>query len=75
LTKALLMLLPDISFRIEIDDQVLWHQIDAVVHQPCRQIRLSERGRPYEAPADPIVPYAYRRCGYDEMPLMLSRAG
>lgn len=77
LTKALLVLLPDTSFRIEVDEEVLWQQIAGVDHQPCRQLRLAaaDEGRTLEEPADPIVPYAYRRCKPGEVPLMLSGAG
>lgn len=73
LTKALLVLLPDTSFRIEVDDKVLLEQIDGA-YEPSRQIRLAAAKEclTVEKPADPIVSYAYRRCRPEEIPLMLS---
>jgi hypothetical protein len=77
LTRELLRLLPDFSFRLEVDNNVLWHQINNVVHQPCRVLRLiaAESGQVIEEPAEPFVPYTYRRCRPGEEPLLLAGSG
>lgn len=64
LTKKLLVLLPDCSIRIEVDEVVLWSQIVGPVYEPCRAIRLSSAkdGLMIPEPEEPIVPYTYRRC-------------
>lgn len=74
LVKRLLILLPDTSFRIRIDDQTLWRQIEATVHEPCRELRLEARtGRHLiDEPAEPIVHYKYVRCDASEAPVLPS---
>ncbi len=77
LTKELLVLLPDFSFRLEVDNDVLWQQINNVIHQPCRVLRLiaAKSGQAIEEPLDPLVPYTYRRCRPGGQPLMLAGSG
>lgn len=77
LTKRLLILLPDTSFRIKVDDDLLWHQIDDPLHEPCREIRLNagKRGLAIPEPVSPIVPYRYKRCSPHQRPLLLSGGG
>lgn len=74
LVKHLLKLLPDTSFRIRIDDSMLWHQIDAEIHEPSHEIRTAARtdGRVIEEPADPVIHYKYVRCRPSEAPLFPS---
>jgi hypothetical protein len=77
LAKELLRLLPDFSFRLKVDNDVLWQQINNVVHQPCRVLRLiaAKSGQVIEEPAEPFVLYTYRRCRSGEEPLMLAGSG
>ena len=74
LIESLFVLLPDTSFRIEIDRTEAWRQIRAIAHEPCRDIRLAAAadGVQLEAPPDPIVPYTYWNCFPDEQPLLLA---
>lgn len=76
LTKALLILLPDSCFPIRIDDDLLWEQIKAPVHEPCYEKRraAARRGQILSEPAPPWVPYTYRRCRRDEEPVLLAQS-
>lgn len=74
LTRKLLVLLPDSSFRIEMDEELIVQQIDDLCHEPCRAVRLeAERGGQYiPEPREPIVPYKYTKCAYEHAAVMLA---
>lgn len=74
LAKRLLVLLPDTSFRIKVDDHLLRRQIEAVSHEPCRALQFlpGSQARIMDEPQDPVIHYKYVRCRPGEGPILPS---
>ena len=76
-TKQLLRLLPDTSFPIHVNDDVIWDQIRNDVHEPSYLMRRAaeRRGVHIPEPVSPIISYRYQKCAPHQQPLLFARNG
>lgn len=77
LTKDLLILLPDSSFPVQVDDEEVWRQIRSPIHEPCYDVRriAASMGSYIPEPPPPWVPFTYGKCRRDQEPMLHSRGG
>lgn len=76
-TKQLLVLLPDTSFPVHVNESVIWKQIQDDVHEPSYLMRRAaeKRGVRIPEPVSPVISYRYQQCASHQQPLLFARNG